>query len=133
MDTAMKDAVTKGDLLRQLLRQLRFANRNVLHQVIALVAVRENWLEDIKPQRAGQFIERLVMRVKNELTEFADVLLTGALPIGDWLNSVKALALQLKPLFQDAPEFASMMPQNPKLKQDSDLSESANPPAESDR
>ncbi len=36
MDTAMQESIGKGNLIRQLLRQLRFANRDVLMQIIAL-------------------------------------------------------------------------------------------------
>jgi F-type H+-transporting ATPase subunit alpha len=101
MDTAMQDSVVKGNLLRQLLRQLRFANRDVLQQAIALIAVREFWLEGIKPAMASEYVDRLVNRIKNELPEIAQTLSSGALPADDWLDSVKELANSLKDVFQD--------------------------------
>ncbi len=101
MDTAMQESVEKGNLLRQLLRQLRFTNRDALQQSIALVAVRENWLVGIRPAKASQYVERLVSRIKNELPEIAKALSGGVLPDDGWLNLVKELTIPLQSLFRD--------------------------------
>ena len=101
MDTAMQESVEKGNLLRQLLRQLRFANRDVLQQSVALVAVREGWLGGIKPTKAVQYTERLVARIRNERPEIAEILTGGELPDDGWLEAIKELATPLHSLFQD--------------------------------
>ncbi len=118
MDTAMQDSVEKGNLLRQLLRQLRFANRDVLQQSIALVAVREKWLEGLEPHQAPRFVERLVTRLKSELPEIANQLTAGSLPADGWLDSVKSLAIPLKSLFQNEtdPGPSNSVPKSPTSK-----------------
>jgi F-type H+-transporting ATPase subunit alpha len=100
MDTAMRESVERGNLIRQLLRQLRFANRDVFQQVVALVAVREKWLTGIKPERATAFVDRLIARIDNELPEIASKLTSGELPDDSWLSAVKALAMPLNAMFQ---------------------------------
>jgi F-type H+-transporting ATPase subunit alpha len=113
MDTTMQDSVEKGNLLRQLLRQLRFANRDNLHQTIALVAVREKWLRGIKPERSTKFIERLITRIRNELPQIAIELSAGALPDEGWLDRVEALVIPLKSLFQDEKSTLTQKERNP--------------------
>jgi F-type H+-transporting ATPase subunit alpha len=101
MDSAMQDSIEKGNLLRQLLRQLRFSKRDVLQQVIALMAVREKWLTGIQPESAAKFVERLVARIKNELPQIANALTGGELPDEGWLDSVNSLASPLQSMFHD--------------------------------
>jgi F-type H+-transporting ATPase subunit alpha len=100
MDTGMQNSIKQGNLLRQLLQQLRFANRNMLEQVIALEAVKQNWLEGIKPDQAPSFVNRLVMRINDEIPSVAKSLLAGEQPADDWMNQVKPVAKSLAILFQ---------------------------------
>ena len=100
MDTGMQNSIKQGDLLRQLLQQLRFAKRNMLEQVIALEAVKQNWLEGIKPDQARSFVNRLVTRISDEIPAVARSLLAGELPADDWMNQVKPVAKSLAILFQ---------------------------------
>ncbi len=98
MDAAMNELVKKGNLLRQLLRQTRFDRRDLLQQAIALLAVRENWLDDIPISYLQEFLRRLDGRIRHESTAIADQLSNGQLPEGDWLEEIRTLVNLVKSL-----------------------------------
>ncbi len=90
MDSAMQDSVEKGNLLRQLLRQLRFANRDVFQQVDRPgCRSRKNGWRASNRQSAAKFVERLVVRVKSELPEDCQGLVrrVGCRMMAGWTQS----------------------------------------------
>jgi F-type H+-transporting ATPase subunit alpha len=100
MDSAMNELVRKGNLLRQLLRQTRLEHRDPLQQSIALLAVRENWLDDIPADYLQEFLRRLDVRIRSQIPDVADQLSKGQRPEGDWLEDIGRLVNQVKSLLQ---------------------------------
>jgi F-type H+-transporting ATPase subunit alpha len=98
LDTAMQESMQRGGLLRQLLRQLRFVRRDVVFQVIALTAIRENWLTGVLPEQASGFVERLVTRIRKELPEVVAAIAEGNLPRDGWQDLVGKQAEALREL-----------------------------------
>ncbi|MBL0694630.1 F0F1 ATP synthase subunit alpha [Comamonas sp. JC664] len=62
VDPSTREALVRGHLLRELLRQPRFTVRTLADQVIALTAVSEGWLDAVPPDAAAETVWALGRR-----------------------------------------------------------------------
>jgi F-type H+-transporting ATPase subunit alpha len=95
IDTATQSTLHRGRVMREILRQERFAPRGVAAQVITLTAVNEGWLDSLEPRQARPVVEALLARARAELPELIATLDAGALPADEWRASLAALVLRL--------------------------------------
>jgi F-type H+-transporting ATPase subunit alpha len=102
LEAGVEQEIARGRLLRALLRQRRLAPRGVADQVLAVLAVSEGWLDGAAPEKAPRFVEKLAARVRSEEPLVASALERGELPEKGWLDRIKALAGNLRPLEEDA-------------------------------
>jgi F0F1-type ATP synthase alpha subunit len=93
IDVTTQATLREGNLLRAILRQKRFSPRSITHQVIAMTAVAEHWISDLKPMQAVAVIDALVDITRRRAVEIADLLDAGELPKEGW----KTTLLQLVP------------------------------------
>lgn len=91
VDPATQKAVDRGHLLRELLRQPRFAARTVADQIFALTAVTEGWLDGLKPSAAATAIWSATVQLGAELPEFSASLESGQEPLAGWKDQAHAL------------------------------------------
>ncbi|RKH76429.1 F0F1 ATP synthase subunit alpha [Corallococcus sp. AB032C] len=84
VDPATRTAVTRGLILRELLRQQRFTVRTVADQVIALTALTEGWLDALPPAQARAAVWAGAERARVEAPEVVDAANAGHVQEGDW-------------------------------------------------
>jgi F-type H+-transporting ATPase subunit alpha len=96
MDIGMQQTLHQGNMLRELLRQNPLARRGLAEQVIALLAVNEDWLGGLTLKQIRPFVEALIVRARRELEGVMEQLTTGNLPDADGLASLADLAGQLR-------------------------------------
>jgi F-type H+-transporting ATPase subunit alpha len=89
--------IARGRLLRALLRQPRFSPQGITHQVVAVLAVSQGWLDGLVPEKAPRFVENLVARVRSDAPLVAARLERGELPEDGWIGRIQALAVELRP------------------------------------
>ncbi|HUB06712.1 MAG TPA: F0F1 ATP synthase subunit alpha [Myxococcales bacterium] len=83
VDPATRQAVERGRILREVLRQPRFTVRTVSQQILALTAVGEGWLDGVAPVEAAQALWAGAERLGSEQPELAAALEAGtSLPAG---------------------------------------------------
>jgi F-type H+-transporting ATPase subunit alpha len=92
IDPAIEREITRGRILRALLRQDQASPRGVAAQVIALLALSEGWLDGVPPDRAPRAAARLLERAREHLPAFVATLDDRRLPEGDWQASLRELA-----------------------------------------
>ncbi len=97
------EEIARGRLLRALLRQSRLAPRSVDEEVLAVLAVSEGWLDGLAPEAAPGAVERLAARVRADAPAIAERLARGELPEGDWIASVRGLAVPAGGVAEGAP------------------------------
>jgi F-type H+-transporting ATPase subunit alpha len=66
VDRETRQAVERGRILREILRQPRFTVRTVADQVLALSAVSEGWLDAASPADAGRAVWSVAGRLRAE-------------------------------------------------------------------
>jgi F-type H+-transporting ATPase subunit alpha len=96
MDIGMQQTLHQGNMLRELLRQNPLARRGLAEQVIALLAVNEDWLGGLTLKQIRPFVEALVARARREIKGVMEQLTIGDLPDADGLASLADLASQLR-------------------------------------
>jgi F-type H+-transporting ATPase subunit alpha len=101
LEAGVEQEIARGRLLRALLRQPRLTPRGIAEQVLAVLAVSEGWLDGLVPETAPRFVENLVARVRSEEPLVASHLERGELPDDDWLERIHALAVFLRPAFEE--------------------------------
>ena len=101
MDVAMETSLRRGRLLRELLRQPRFARRGLLDQVLALTAVGEDWLSRVPPERARAFMAALLEATRHEQPALCARLEAGEVPAEPWQPTIAPLADSLRERFAE--------------------------------
>ena len=91
MDLATQETIRRGRLLREMLRQPRFANRGIAEQVITLTAVGEGWLEHLDADGVRAAIRQVLSRLPQQLPGLAVELSGGAVPAGEWKTQLRTL------------------------------------------
>lgn len=91
IDVATQETLREGNILRAILRQKRSSPRSIAHQVIALTAVAEHWLSDLKPSQAFVVAEALVEVARLRASEITTTLDAGELPAEGWKDTLKTL------------------------------------------
>jgi F-type H+-transporting ATPase subunit alpha len=84
VDAATLQAVARGRIMREVLRQPRFAVRSVAEQVLALTAIGEGWMDGTRPPEAARAIWSAAARALLEQAGAAAAIDRGAAPQGDW-------------------------------------------------
>jgi F-type H+-transporting ATPase subunit alpha len=96
MDLGMQQTIRRGNLLRELLRQEQLARRDLVEQVIALMAVHENWLDGLPLRQLRPFVDELVNLARHERPDLLERLATGDVHVEDDLAPVAELAHRLR-------------------------------------
>ncbi|HXY36506.1 MAG TPA: F0F1 ATP synthase subunit alpha [Planctomycetaceae bacterium] len=91
IDIATQATLKRGNILRALLRQPRLSPRGIAHQVIALTAAGEGWLDEFPPRRAALVVEALVGMARGDQPDLFAELDSGKLPSGDWKAQIHSL------------------------------------------
>jgi len=97
LEAGVAREISRGRLLRALLRQPRLEPRGITEQVLAVLAVSEGWLDRIAPEDAAHFVAELVAGLRAEELSIAAPLESGELPPGGWIEKIQALARSLQP------------------------------------
>ncbi|MCA9656552.1 MAG: F0F1 ATP synthase subunit alpha [Myxococcales bacterium] len=96
VDPATRQAVERGRIMRELLRQPRFERRTVADQILALTAVAEGWLDGTPPLRARATLRAATARVRAELPELMSAMDTEPeLPGDEWRDLLHAILQEL--------------------------------------
>jgi len=97
LEAGVAREISRGRLLRALLRQPRLEPRGITEQVLAVLAVSEGWLDRIAPEDAAHFVAELVAGLRAEEPSIAAPLERGELPPEGWIEKIQALARSLQP------------------------------------
>jgi F-type H+-transporting ATPase subunit alpha len=92
VDPAVQREITRGRVLRALLRQEQGRPRSLAEQVIALLALDEGWLDAVKADDAPGAVVSLVERAREHLPDVVAALEAGGVPAGDWQSRLRELA-----------------------------------------
>jgi len=90
VDASTQRTIRRGRILRELLRQPRFARRPISEQVLTLTAVSEGWLDDADPAMVRQVVSAALGRARAEQPGMTNRLDAGLLPEGEWAAAFKA-------------------------------------------
>jgi F-type H+-transporting ATPase subunit alpha len=90
VDASTERTIRRGRVLRELLRQSRFACRPISEQVLTLTAVSEGWLDDAGPTSVRQIVALAIARARTEHPAMTAKLDAGVTPEGDWVAAFKA-------------------------------------------
>ncbi|MCB9874319.1 MAG: F0F1 ATP synthase subunit alpha [Planctomycetaceae bacterium] len=96
IDVATQSTLQEGNILRALLRQKRLSPRSIAHQVLALSAVSEHWLKELKPWQAVVAIEALVAIARQQVPDIVATLDRGETPPEEWKQAVEKLISQAR-------------------------------------
>ncbi len=96
IDVATQEILREGNVMRSLLRQKRLSPRSVNHQVIALTAVAEHWLNDLKPWQAVLVADALVDIARLRAADVSAMLDTGQLPAEGWKDTLRMLIAEAR-------------------------------------
>ena len=91
IDPSVAREITRGRILRALLRQEQAAPRSPAEQVITLLAAAEGWLDRVPPAAVPAAAARLLARARARLPDVVATLDAGRLPAGDWQAGVRGL------------------------------------------
>jgi F-type H+-transporting ATPase subunit alpha len=99
IDIATQATLKRGNILRALLRQGRLSPRSIAHQVIALTAAGEGWLDELPPLQAAAVVDALVNLVRDDQPELVADLDSGKVLSdgGKSLHSLLARAQSIAP------------------------------------
>ncbi|MEZ5966023.1 MAG: F0F1 ATP synthase subunit alpha [Planctomycetota bacterium] len=95
VDPHTRQAVERGRILREVLRQPRFTVRSVSEQILALTAVAEGWLDKLAPERARAVLQAARVPLRSELGELTATLDAGRESPDDWKQRMQALVQRL--------------------------------------
>jgi F-type H+-transporting ATPase subunit alpha len=110
IDVATRDTLRAGNVLREILRQKRFSPRSITHQVIALTAVAEQWLSELKPSQAVAMIEALVELAPLRVADITAVLAAGELPEQGWEEQLGKIVPEARGRISGLPEQEHVSP-----------------------
>ncbi|MEZ6062360.1 MAG: F0F1 ATP synthase subunit alpha [Planctomycetaceae bacterium] len=96
IDVTTQGTLREGNILRALLRQSRLSPRSIAVQVLALTAVSEHWLSDLKPWQAVVAAEALVEVARRQAPEIVAALDRGEEPEGNWPDAIKPLVAEAR-------------------------------------
>ncbi len=91
VDEATQATIGRGRLMRDLLRQPRFAPRSPAEQVLTLTAVHEGWLKDVTLDNARRRIANILATARREIPNIIADLDAGKLPDG-WQEQLRQIA-----------------------------------------
>jgi F-type H+-transporting ATPase subunit alpha len=91
VDPGTREAVERGRVMREILRQPRFTVRSVPEQVFALTAVTEGWLDGLAPREATHKLWSAVARLHSEVADVVDALENGRTAPDGWKERMHAL------------------------------------------
>jgi len=102
MDVGMQQTLRRGNILRELLRQPRLARRDLFEQLVALVAVAEDWLVELETRKVRPFVEELCATARRELPKLAARVSSGEPLSVDWHAPLADIAKQIRPRYLEA-------------------------------
>ena len=88
VDPSTQRTLRRGRIVRELLRQLPFAQRSVAEQVIALTAVSEGWMDELESDAAAAFVTNVLTEARDHVPQLIETLNKGALPETGWQQSL---------------------------------------------
>lgn len=89
VDESTRSVIHRGRIMRELLRQSRFAQRSTGDQVLLLTATAEGWLDKMDLQNASVSIDRLQQSARINAAPLMSALDRGELP-DDWKEKLAA-------------------------------------------
>ena len=92
IDSNTQGTIRRGRCLRELLRQGRFAERDLAEQVITLTLVNEGWLDAVPPKEARDVAAAVVAKARNEQADAIAQMSHGISPCRDFLEWLKSTA-----------------------------------------
>jgi F-type H+-transporting ATPase subunit alpha len=95
IDATTQGTIRRGRLMRELLRQARFAPRDVAEQVTMLTLVSEGWLDTVEPSLARQVVATVVRKARGQRPDEVAQLNVGEPPSGSWLDWLKGTAAEV--------------------------------------
>lgn len=98
IDLTTQATLKRGEILRALLRQSRLSRRSIAHQVIALTAANEGWLQELPPRRAALVADALVAIARSDQPELVRAIDGGKLPPDDWKSPLRELVSRAESL-----------------------------------
>lgn len=84
VDSATQRTISRGRLMRELLRQGRFRCRGIAEQVTTLTAVAQGWLDDVEPEAARTALRQVLDKLQTERPEVWRTMSNGNVPTQDW-------------------------------------------------
>jgi F-type H+-transporting ATPase subunit alpha len=94
VDTATREAVERGRIMREVLRQPRFTVRSTSGQILALTAVSEGWLGGLAPAVARARVWSAAARFRLEQPEAVAALEAGQPLSDEWRAQMRACVEQ---------------------------------------
>ncbi|MBD3672327.1 MAG: F0F1 ATP synthase subunit alpha [Planctomycetaceae bacterium] len=91
VDEKTMKTLRRGRLMRELLRQPRFAHRSPAEQILTLTAVQEGWLSELKIEEGRSAISDLLSAAQQEAPSLIEALNQGEMPEG-WKEKFHDLA-----------------------------------------
>jgi len=82
IDEKTQATLRRGHLMRDLLRQARFAHRSPAEQILTVTAVQEGWLKDVEIDKARPLIAEILQAARHEFPKTIAALNAGELPDG---------------------------------------------------
>lgn len=89
VDESTQSVIRRGRIMRELLRQSRFAHRSTADQVLLLTATSEGWLDEMDLVNAAETASRLLQRTRSEAASTMSTIDGGQLPDG-WKERLAA-------------------------------------------
>jgi F-type H+-transporting ATPase subunit alpha len=89
VDASTERTIRRGRVMRELLRQPRFANRRLAEQILTLTAVGSGWLDDRTPELARSVVARAIESMEEDARDVVSALDEGRAPDGDWAGTFK--------------------------------------------
>ena len=102
LEAGVEEEISRGRLLRALLRQSRLAPRGIAEQVLAVLAVSEGWLDGLAPEAAPRILDHLLARVRSEDRHVFAQLERGEMPDSDWLEAIRSITADLVAFSEEA-------------------------------
>jgi F-type H+-transporting ATPase subunit alpha len=88
VDAPTRRAIERGRIMREVLRQPRFAPRSLSAQILAITAIEEGWLDGVDPSEASRSVWTAVERLGDERPEVARAVEGAAAP-SDWRERLR--------------------------------------------
>jgi F-type H+-transporting ATPase subunit alpha len=95
VDPETTKAVARGRMVREILRQPRFAPRSIADQLFALTAVTEGWLHDVDPADARRIVWSAAESLRAELPQIIEQINAGKPAPSEWTERAQATVERL--------------------------------------